>query len=136
VVYAIAPSGGTVYVGGGFNYILGLPHCRFAGVSQGMLGVKEPAAVLPGRLRVSPNPFHTGVTLRFVLPRAEKVDVAVYDVAGRLVRRLHRGVLAAGEQRLDWDGRNDAGRAAGAGLYLVRVQSASLGASTRALRLR
>jgi flagellar hook assembly protein FlgD len=60
----------------------------------------------------------------------------VYDVAGRIVRHLHRSALSVGQQRLIWDGRNDAGRTVGAGLYVVRVQAGRLSLSAKVLRLR
>lgn len=55
--------------------------------------------------------------------------LAVYDLAGRAVARLHDGPLAAGRHRFAWDG-----RAAQPGLYFVRLDS-PLGTATRKLVL-
>jgi flagellar hook assembly protein FlgD len=41
----------------------------------------------------------------------------VVDLAGRRVRHLLSGVQPAGTLALTWDGRDEAGRAVGAGLY-------------------
>lgn len=72
-------------------------------------------------LRAWPNPFNPQLTLSFELPAEAAVRLAVYDVAGRLVRTLHDGPLPAGPQRFVWDGRDDGGRAAASGTYLVRA---------------
>lgn len=103
----------------------------------GASSVEEPqVAVLPGQLRAAPNPFHTSVDLRFGLPVTEEADVRVYDLSGRLVRRVFTGTLGAGEQRVTWDGRKDGGRVVGQGLYVVRVQAGSRVLSTMILRRR
>jgi hypothetical protein len=48
-------------------------------------------------------------------------DVAVFDASGRLVRSLASGVFPAGIRSVTWDGRNDRGERAGAGVYFVRL---------------
>jgi flagellar hook assembly protein FlgD len=46
----------------------------------------------------------------------------VYDVAGRVVRRLFGDrTLEAGRHTLGWDGRDDAGRPVAAGVYYLRL---------------
>lgn len=72
-------------------------------------------------LGVFPNPSSAGEThVRYSAPRAAAVDLAVYDLAGRLVRRLD---AEAGDQErtLRWDGRDDAGRDVPSGVYLLRL---------------
>jgi photosystem II stability/assembly factor-like uncharacterized protein len=81
------------------------------------------AAVSAVRLRpVAPNPAPGGrAAIRFSLPRAAEASVRIYDVTGRLVRRLVDEPLAAGERTLQWDGRDDSGRLVADGVYLVRL---------------
>ena len=69
-----------------------------------------------------PNPSHGLTRLRFTLPgEAMTVRLEIFDVEGRRVRSLDRGGLAAGEHLVNWDGRDDAGRALAAGQYLSRL---------------
>jgi hypothetical protein len=85
-------------------------------------GVEEaalPAAAV--RVDVAPNPFNPLTAVSYELPRAGYVTVAVFDAAGRRVRQLLDGPREAGRHLLRWDGRDDAGRAVAAGVYLVRV---------------
>jgi aminopeptidase N len=73
-----------------------------------------------------PNPFNPQTVIPMALPVTGRVDLAVYDAAGRRVRTLISGVVAAGEQKVTWDGRNDAGRALASGTYFARLRTAGV----------
>ena len=90
----------------------------------GLTDVAE-AAPSPGVLALAghPNPFNPKVTLRFELERAGLAELTLFDASGRRVRVLLSEFLAAGEHRLDWDGRDDAGRAQPSGVYFARIES-------------
>jgi hypothetical protein len=75
------------------------------------------------RLLLAPNPFLGGSAIAFSLGHAQDVDLGVFDLSGRRVRQLHRGRLAAGPHSFDWNGRDDGGRRAPAGIYFVRFQA-------------
>jgi hypothetical protein len=84
-----------------------------------------------------PNPFRERAELLLSLPRAQRVDLAIYDVMGRQVRTIVDGKrLAAGEHRLAWDGRRNDGAAAGAGVYFVRFRSEDAAAVKTLVRIR
>ncbi|MEZ4387949.1 MAG: S8 family serine peptidase [Candidatus Krumholzibacteriia bacterium] len=68
-----------------------------------------------------PNPFNPSTTLAFELARPGAVRLELFDVGGRLVRRLVDGPLAAGRHEVDWDGRDAAGREQASGVYLARL---------------
>ncbi|NNE08846.1 MAG: T9SS type A sorting domain-containing protein [Gemmatimonadetes bacterium] len=68
-----------------------------------------------------PNPFAGNTTIRFALPSQMQVRADVFDMTGRRVQSLYRGLLPAGRQVLAWDGRTSAGHEAAAGLYFVRL---------------
>jgi len=59
----------------------------------------------------------------------------IYDVGGRLVRRLGRGERAAGTQRVAWDGLDDSGRHLGAGIYVARVRTETTTLTAKVLRV-
>lgn len=86
---------------------------------------------------VSPNPFRDACDVRFTLARPGRVDVRVYDLMGREVRSIARGLWQeAGPASLRWDGRDADGRAAPAGVYFVNVQSGAERASRAVVRIR
>src|SRR5262249_22089620 len=90
-----------------------------------IVGVEEPAALAGLWLApLPPNPFATSrspLTLRYSLPSASAVSIGIYDVRGRKVTSLFDGRVGPGEHVLTWKGRLESGRAAPAGVYLVRV---------------
>ncbi len=90
----------------------GLP----TGISDG-----TPLLTAPRLLQNHPNPFNPRTTIRFELPAVGHVRLAIYDVAGRLVRVLVEGEIAAGSHEAAWDGRDAAGRAVPSGSYLARL---------------
>ncbi len=70
-----------------------------------------------------PNPFNPKTTIAFTLDGAGPVKLRVFDVQGRLVRTLVNEVRAAGPYRVDWDGRDNGGRPAAAGIYMYRLDA-------------
>jgi flagellar hook assembly protein FlgD len=71
-----------------------------------------------------PNPFNPVTTISYELPTSTAVDLSVYDVAGKLVKRLVEGeVVGTGRHDVIWDGKNEAGRSVAAGVYLCRLEA-------------
>jgi hypothetical protein len=68
-----------------------------------------------------PNPFNPQTTIEFTNPRAGQVELAVFDVRGQRIAVLESGELAAGRHTVTWDGRDEAGRRLGSGVYLARL---------------
>ncbi len=80
----------------------------------------------PARIDVvSPNPFNPRTTIRFSLPRAQHVHLAVHDVRGALVCLLRDGPLPAGAHTLAWDGHDDSGRPLPSGPYMIDLRAGS-----------
>jgi len=84
--------------------------------------------------RVAPSPSRGRVVVRFGVPRLTPATVRVYSAAGTVVRTICSSSLAPGYYSLDWNGRDAAGRPAGAGVYLVRLEAEGF-AATRKLVL-
>jgi len=69
----------------------------------------------------APNPFVAGTRLTLRLPARARVELSVYDAAGRMERRLALGSeLDAGPHEFSWDGRDAEGARAAPGVYYVR----------------
>jgi flagellar hook assembly protein FlgD len=103
--------------------------CVAAGVEggevDGVLGV-----------RAKPNPFAGSVSLRVAGPNATAARVLIFDAAGRLVRTAWNGMLNGRAFTVTWDGRDDSGREAATGIYMVRLESGSGNAIERLVKLR
>jgi len=95
---------------------------RWSEESTGIAGLEGPEG--PDAVRIWPNPFRTAVTVQLGTgPGPERVSIRVFDVTGRVVARLHDGVLVAGRHELVWDGRDPLGRRVGAGVYFLRLDT-------------
>jgi len=70
-----------------------------------------------------PNPFNPRTTISFECRDAGHVQLAVYDLAGRLVARLFEGWLGSGHHEEAWNGRDISGRSVAGGQYLVRLKT-------------
>jgi FlgD Ig-like domain len=110
---------------------------------SGYLAPATTTSVVPGpssgddlALEAWPNPSRESTELSFRLDRSQKVVVGVFAVDGRRVRVLRRGMLDAGEHRVAWDGRDDAGRLVGNGVYFAQLETANGKAARRIARVR
>jgi hypothetical protein len=83
-----------------------------------------------------PNPFRGVTTINFSLPHEGQARLAVYNVAGQLVRTLTDGVLPAGSQSVSWDGRNQAGRSVPGGVYFYRLSTGDRTLTQKAVLVR
>ena len=66
------------------------------------------------------------------LTLAGPVELTIFDVSGRRVRTLVRETQEPGAHEVVWDGRNDGGRQAAAGVYFYRL---SAGRSSRVRKM-
>ena len=83
-------------------------------------------ALLPSRAGLTqnrPNPFRTSTRISYALPAASAARILVYDAAGRRVRALLDQRMPAGLHEVFWDGRDDAGRPVGSGVYFCRMEA-------------
>jgi hypothetical protein len=129
----VAACGKNVHAGqsgrGGDLYAIAVP----AGATPAEIPTASPSA---GLLSIDPNPFGAGTRLRYAVRSPGGTDLEIYDVQGRLVRRLVRRDDAEGSYAVTWDGRNDAGRALPSGSYFARLTSAGEVGSRRIVLIR
>ena len=106
--------------------ILGGVHVLKSSLSEQATAVLTSTAVRPAQHRLGdsyPNPFNPAVVLPLDLATdAAGVSLTVYDVLGRRVRQVWDGALGAGTHRFTWDGRDEAGKAVAAGVYIYKVE--------------
>ncbi|HEY3215276.1 MAG TPA: IPT/TIG domain-containing protein [Candidatus Eisenbacteria bacterium] len=105
------------------------------------VGVAPGVGPSPGRpslvlLPGWPNPFYQSTRMRFALPSSGRARLEVFDLSGRLVRRLLDQDLAAASHDVTWDGRDQCGQSVGVGLYFARLQGPGGRADRSLVRLR
>lgn len=81
----------------------------------------EPAITAKSTLqRIYPNPFNNRTTIEFHLPNKSEVEIAIYDLAGRLVKSS-RQIFSAGTNYFYWDGKNQNEQLVSSGVYLIAL---------------
>lgn len=110
----------------GDSGVLALDTITAVGDDQGQSGTALVASY--------PNPFNPRVTLEYELTAGGAVELAVFDLRGRLVRTLVAGEQAGGRHATAWDGQDAFGRAVAAGTYVCRLLTAQ-GHEARTLSL-
>jgi hypothetical protein len=68
-----------------------------------------------------PNPFNPTTTIQYDIPRNGEVNLAVYDIQGRLVRSLASLTQQAGTHSIVWDARSNGGTIVASGTYFCRI---------------
>ncbi len=104
---------------------------------QGMVQLSRPQApVVPVTqvaelLPAHPNPFNPQTVLEYSLPEAQQVELSIFDLSGRMVRRLEQGQRAAGNHTVTWQGEDDQGRRVPSGMYLARFTAGRVSQTQR-----
>jgi len=73
-----------------------------------------------------PNPFNATTVIPFMVVTESDVQIAVYDLAGRLVEELVQGRITAGKHNVSFTGDN-----LGAGVYMLRMKAGSFEATQK-----
>jgi hypothetical protein len=96
------------------------PHADWQ--TLGTISLFRPTGVVVRRpASACPNPCNPATSVTFSLDRPSRVEVSVFDLAGRRVRRLLRGYLPPGTRVVSWDGRDDRGLEVASGPYMIRI---------------
>jgi len=86
--------------------------------------VKETRAPLTFRLHQNyPNPFNPSTTISYEIPVATKVTLKMYNTLGQEIRLLVDKFQPVGVYHVRWDGLDQLGQAAPAGIYIYEMRS-------------
>lgn len=87
-------------------------------------------------VRSYPNPFRPRTRIEFTLPQGGPVEIGVYDLSGRLVKRLVVADYGPGTHAVPWNGTDARGEPVASGVYFYRVTAAGTTVTDKVLRLR
>lgn len=90
------------------------------------VGIERKDGQVPLRYELAqnyPNPFNPNTTIRFVLPRNDKVKLIVYDLLGRKVKTLIHATMSSGRHVAMWDGTDDYGYPVASGMYFYKLKT-------------
>jgi hypothetical protein len=69
-----------------------------------------------------PNPFNPSTTLEYEIPKSGLVEINIFNIQGRLVKRLENSVRPAGIQKIMWNGQDNNGAKVASGVYFCQVK--------------
>lgn len=119
-----------------YDHPIGKRVNAFQAVNTAVTAVEPVLAATSFALGVpAPNPAAGITRLSFTLARPGDADLTVFDASGRRVRSLAGGFLPAGTHGASWDGRDEAGESAPAGLYFARLVQNGEARSMRLVRM-
>ena len=103
--------------------------------THAITGVEEQPVTAFSMRMTSSNPTSSGASIAFDLPRPERVQVELFDAAGRLVATLANAEYPTGRHSLRWEGRTAHGQAP-SGVYFVRFRAPGHALTRRFVLLR
>lgn len=120
------------YITGGYTYSFGAGTPTYCNAyliktdGNGNVGVAGPwQATEPlteyDVLRVWPNPYRERATIRYSVVSRGLIELRIYDIQGRLINIVQKGMREPGTYTLEWDGRGSTGQSLSAGIYFVRL---------------
>jgi hypothetical protein len=73
-----------------------------------------------------PNPFNPSTTIKYEIPAGKGsllVKITIYDIRGRLVKKLVDDEKEPGRYQVHWDGKDDRGIQVSSGVYMYRIEA-------------
>ena len=71
----------------------------------------------------APNPFNPKTTVSYYVPEAGYVELAVFDISGRMIKRLVDETVGAGDHSVAWMGVDQRGSRVASGVYFFRMRA-------------
>ena len=120
-----------------YNFNLyGDPCLTLKAVSSGILGRSQEKAHIVKLSPIGANPLCDETRIAFTLSERSLVSVNIWDVTGRLFRRLKQEICEPGKYAVSWDGKTSNGHGVSPGIYFVVIEAGGDKASTKIVLLR
>jgi 6-phosphogluconolactonase (cycloisomerase 2 family) len=94
-------------------------------VFVGLTSVDMKKYAIPDNYSLSqnyPNPFNPETTIEFGLPKAGFVEISIYDINGKLARKLVSGQRSAGNHTVNWYAADELGNRMTSGIYYYQLK--------------
>ncbi len=103
-------------------------------------GVEERIVAKPTVMQLFPNvpnPFHNRTTIAYhIIGENVHVTINIYDLSGRLVRKLVDATRSTGIYEVEWDGTNSSGNHVPAGVYFIQLRAGDQQVTRKAIVVR
>jgi len=99
--------------------------------------VDDASALRVNRLfQNEPNPFSPRTTIKFSLAQSGPVQIVIYDINGRQVKKLVDERMDPGQYSVVWDGTNDSSHRVGSGVYWSQMKAGSFASNKKMVVLK
>jgi hypothetical protein len=78
-----------------------------------------------------PNPFNSSMSIKYVLPKPSLVDISIYDIQGRLIKKLIETTQDAGSHVVQWQAENLT-----SGVYLYKITTPDYSAVSKCILIK
>lgn len=72
-------------------------------------------------LSIYPNPFSEETTIDFTLNKSGHVDITIFNVLGKEIKKIKSGELERGNYKLLWNGRDNQNLRLPEGMYICKM---------------
>ncbi len=83
-----------------------------------------------------PNPFNPSTAIRYSLPTAQNILLAVYDLNGKKIADLVDNFQNTGTYEVTWNGMNNFGKPVASGVYFYRLQTQNFNETKKLLLMK
>ena len=83
-----------------------------------------------------PNPFNPITNINYDLPEDAKVNIAIFDVMGRIVSNIVNENQSAGYKSLQWNATNNGGYPISAGVYIYTIKAGNFSQTKKMVLLK
>jgi hypothetical protein len=83
---------------------------------------------IPSQFNMSqnyPNPFNPSTQFSYTLPESGNIELAIYDIMGKMVYKFHDGFQRAGNHNILWTGVDQNQKTVPSGVYLCQLKMES-----------
>lgn len=109
----------------------------YANGSVGVAGYRSETIVSSGYcLNTYPNPSLGLITFNYNLPKAANVKLAIYNIAGQVIKTLKNDYQHPGHYSVQWNGRDESGQQVASGIYFYRIQAGEFNDTKKLVILR
>ena len=101
------------------------------------LAEAERQASAPGQIQLSvATPIRDSAILNVNLPKESRVDLSIWNVAGRRVADILNATVAPGPHVVRWSGQSSSGQPVASGLYFARLVAGDITITRKVVVLR
>ncbi len=83
-----------------------------------------------------PNPFNPETEIKYSVPHAANIEIAVYNVLGQKIRELFSGYKNKGEYQISWNGKDNYRNEVSSGVYFYKLNSGKFQSIKKMILLR